>query len=318
MRTWRGRASGVGLAVAMWLGAGSGSAAIDEPTAATLEYVSEEASVVAYANVRALMASPLRARLRELSAAHPAIGVLEEWSGASLERDVDDIVFAGEDAAGDGRLLLILAGRFDSRRPAAYARDHGGRIEAHDGTQIVLAPRPSGEVAMALPASGQMLVGDAASVRRALDTKAGAARAISDSAGFMSVVAGLEPSAAWSVTAFQTFATRSALPAEVAAQLPPIDWLAVSGQFMPAARGQLRAAARDERAAQNLREVMRGFVALARMQGARNRELRGALDTVTLGGEGAIVSLSFDLTPGVLSLIDAQGVWRLAMPWLGP
>ena len=271
--------------------------------------------MVAYANVRALMASPLRDRLRELGSVHPAIATLQEWTGASLERDVDDLVFSSE-AVGDivAQPLMILTGRFDSRRLDMYARDHGGRIESYSGARVVLAPRQAGDAAIVLPTSGLALLGDAPSVRRALDAKAGAVRAITDNVGFMRTVAGLDDRAAWSVATLQAVIARAAIPADVAAQLPAIDWLAASGRFGPTARGELSAQARDEIAAGSLRDLVRGFMALARMQAARNRELRGALASAALAGDGTTVTLSFDVTPGLLDLFDSTGAWRLVLP----
>jgi hypothetical protein len=296
--------------------AGARLAAIDEPTAATLEYVTEDASMVTYANVRALMASPLRDRLREIGIAHPAIAALQEWAGVSLERDVDDLVFSTGAAAGDagGRQLLIVSGRFDSRRLEEYARAHGGRIEPYGGARIVLAPRPTGDAAIALTGSGLALVGDAPAVRRALDAKTGAVRAITDNVGFMHAVAGLDDPDAWSVATMQAVAVRAALSPDVVAQLPAIDWLAASGQLGPGARGVITALAHDETAAEHLRELVQGFMALARMQGARNPELREVLASATLAGEGTTVSVSFGVTPGLLDLIDATGAWRLVLP----
>ena len=321
MKTWKLEVGSWELGVGSWelsraplaflvalacLGAQSRSAAIDEPTAATLEYVTEDTSMVAYANVRVLMASPLRDRVRELGAAHAVIATLQEWTGASLERDIDDIVFTAD--------TTILTGRFDLRRLEAYARDHGGRIELYAGARIVSAPRPAGDAAIVLPAPGLALVGDVLSVRRALDAKAGAVRAITDNVGFMRTVAGLDDRAAWSVATLQAVIARAAIPADVAAQLPAIDWLAASSRFGPTARGELSAQARDEIAAGSLRDLVRGFMALARMQAARNRELRGALASATLAGDGTTVTLSFDVTPGLLDLFDSTGAWRLVLP----
>ena len=58
-------------------------------------------------------------------------------------------------------------------------------------------------------------------------------------------------------------------------------------------RGTLRAEARDEAAANNLRDVVRGFMALAKMQTASKPELQAMLQSLELGGTGKTVSLSF-------------------------
>ena len=68
-------------------------------------------------------------------------------------------------------------------------------------------------------------------------------------------------------------------------QLPPINWLAASGRVDGDVHGLVRAEARDNEAAQNLRDVVRGFLALAKIQSARTPGLTSMLNTVELGGE---------------------------------
>ena len=65
-------------------------------------------------------------------------------------------------------------------------------------------------------------------------------------------------------------------------QLPPINWLAASGRIDSGLHGLVRAEAQDEQGAQNLRDVVQGFLALARMQGAREPAYKGMLDSVAL------------------------------------
>jgi hypothetical protein len=70
-------------------------------------------------------------------------------------------------------------------------------------------------------------------------------------------------------------------------------------------QGQLRVEARDEESARNLQDVVRGFVALARLQVNQQAGLAQVLDGLLLSGEGKTVSLSFSV-PSEL-IIDAVG-----------
>ena len=52
----------------------------------------------------------------------------------------------------------------------------------------------------------------------------------------------------------------------VAGQIPAVRWFSASGHINGGLRGTIRAEARDEQAGQNLRDVVQGFLALAKMQ----------------------------------------------------
>ena len=55
----------------------------------------------------------------------------------------------------------------------------------------------------------------------------------------------------------------------------------------------MRADARDEEAANNLRDVVRGFLALAKLQAGNRPELQVMMQSLELGGTGNSVALSF-------------------------
>ena len=58
-------------------------------------------------------------------------------------------------------------------------------------------------------------------------------------------------------------------------QIPAITWFAVSGHVNGGLRGVIRAETRDDEAANNLRDVVRGFMALGEAAGrARSRSCR--------------------------------------------
>ena len=53
---------------------------------------------------------------------------------------------------------------------------------------------------------------------------------------------------------------------------PPITWFSVSGHVNGGIAALLRAEARDEESANNLRDVVRGFLALAKLQASAKPE----------------------------------------------
>ncbi|HYJ96049.1 MAG TPA: hypothetical protein VEV86_15565, partial [Vicinamibacterales bacterium] len=73
----------------------------------------------------------------------------------------------------------------------------------------------------------------------------------------------------------------------------------------------LRVETRDEVSAKNLQDVVRGFMALGRLQSGQHPEVAAFLDTVQLSGDGKTVSLSFSLRP---EMIEALGALRAQRP----
>jgi hypothetical protein len=122
----------------------------------------------------------------------------------------------------------------------------------------------------------------------------------------MRLVRDIDDGDAWVVARFDAL-TGSKLPAEVASQLPPINWFSARGFIGTGLEGQLRVETRDEASAQNLQEVIRGFMALGRLQTGQHPEFAEFLNSVQLGGTGKTVSLSFSLPP---EMIDALGALR--------
>jgi len=130
----------------------------------------------------------------------------------------------------------------------------------------------------------------------------------------MDLVGNVDDASAWTVARFDALMGRTSFPADVAKQLPPINWLSASGRVDAGVHGLVRAEARDEESAQSLRDVVRGFLALARIQGAQSPDLKEMLNSMELGGEGKTVSLSFDVTPGLIDLLGAARAGRSGLP----
>ena len=84
-----------------------------------------------------------------------------------------------------------------------------------------------------------------------------------------------------------------------------ITWFSVGGHVNGGIRGIIRAEARDDEAANNLRDVMRGFMALAKMQSGSKPELQAMMQSLGLGGKGKTVELSFTVPAEVFDVIGA-------------
>jgi len=290
-----------------WATRVSAAGAVDE-----LTYVPATVLMVAYADVRGLMNSPFHERFRQFQRTSPAgFGDLEARTGIRFDTDVDGVLVAstGVDAPlerTDGS-VLIARGRFDASRIESVIRSRGGQVDQYRGKRIVTLANTANDAIVAFAEPGLLLFGPQASVRGALDAKAGAAMGIGSNREFMALVNDVDDGTAWSVAKLDTASGRAPFPPALMNQLPPINWFAASGRIDTGLHGRLRAEARDVQSAESLRDVVQGFLALARLQGGRDPAYRSMLDSVALTANGTSVSLSFDVTPAALDLLTPSG-----------
>jgi hypothetical protein len=150
---------------------------------------------------------------------------------------------------------------------------------------------------------GLAALGSTPLVRNAVDLKGGGDN-VTANEELMDLVASLENGNVWAVGRFDALAGQAHLPSELAARLPPITWFSASGRINGGLSGMLRAEARDETSAANLRDVVRGFLALAKMQAGDRPEILAMVQSLQLGGTGKSVALSFEIPSAVLDLIQ--------------
>src|SRR5436190_5853332 len=243
--------------VASYVGLGGAIGILGSGSSGDLAFVPGTAQFVAYADVRGLMDSDLRHKLQPTIPSAPAGNSSLEQIGLNLETDVDSVLVASLPLAASGvpsdnPSLLIARGRFDAGRIEATIRDAGGSPTQYRGTRLVA----NEQIAVALVETGQLVVGRPDAVKLALDTKSGASASVTGNDDVMRLVHHVDDSDTWVVANFQMLQSSKALPTGVAGQLPAITWLAASGRVGDGVAAKVFAEGRDERAAQDLREVV--------------------------------------------------------------
>lgn len=269
---------------------------------AQLDYVPAETLAVGYANVREVMDSELRKKILEL---HPGQDVPDftEQTGIDIRTDVDEIVVAMFGAAQENRAPLVIAkGRFNPTNIETLIREHGGTVEDYKGTRILVHKQAGGAVAFVEP--GVAAAGTPDSVKLAIDTKASGQNIRSNDA-IMRFVREVDGGNTWGVAHFDAITGGRQLPPEIASQLPPITWVSGSGYVNGGIRTTVRVEARDETAANDLRQVVQGFIALARLQMGARPEFAELLNSLQLGGTGTTVSLSLEVPSTVIDALGA-------------
>jgi hypothetical protein len=283
-----------------------------------LTYVPADAAVVAYADVQAVMGSQFRQRLRDaVPVPEGERNEFELKTGIDIERDIQYIVAAmGAEQTQGGSGVVLARGNFDQGRLEALATQHGGQIQDYRGARLVVSGRlgrvePGGEVqsharhegALAFLEPGLVALGDSSSIKRALDAHHDG-RSISGNDEMMRLVGEIEAgSNAWAVGRLDALKNRDKLPAQVNTQLSAVKWFAATGHVNGGIAGTLRAEARDEQSAENLRDVVRGLLALARLQGGADPKAAALVQSLQLSGSGTTVVLSFAVPAEVVELI---------------
>lgn len=286
-----------------------------------LKFIPANAAVVAYADVHEIMLSDLRQKVRSaLPDKQDGQGEFQSQTGINIETDIDHVVAAvvptGEQVGQmPGAPIVLARGQFDQVKIEALMREHGATVEDYKGSRLIVGQANDGRpsISLAFLEPGLVAVGSSALIRGAVDLKAGGS-SIATSDEMMNLVRDIDSGNAWAAGRFDALTSQANLPAQVAQQLPSISLFSASAQIGSGIRGTIRAESRDEEAANGLRDVVRGFLALARMQGSARPEFSSALQSLQLGGAGKTVSLSFDLTAETLDALRTLGSRRAPAP----
>jgi hypothetical protein len=282
-----------------------------------LDYVPRDAAVIAYANVQEVMTSELRQKLRHLvPPTQNGQQELQTQTGINIETDIDRVVaclYPDRDDVKNGSGMVLARGRFDETRIESLMREHGAQVEDYNGKRLIVAdPAKGGRFAAAFMEPGLVALGSANVVKTAIDLhQAGnnpqaGVQSVTGNDELMDQVRALDSGNAWAVGRFDILTSRARLPENVASQLPAITWFSVSTHINGGLRGVVRAETRDDEAATALRDVVRGFLALGKLQSGSHPEIQAMMSSLELGGSGKTVALSFDVPAAVFDIISGM------------
>jgi hypothetical protein len=291
-----------------------------------LQYVPRDAAVLAYANVQDVMNSDLRRRIKDaVPMSENGQREFETQTGINIQTDIDRVVAclgSGTGITGPQSGMVIATGRFDEVKIEALMRDHGAEVEDYKGKRLLVGSNASvrhragddavdpdahrgshDSFALAFIKPGVVAVGGTALVHRAIDLANGGDN-VTTNDDVMSLVRSLDSgNNAWALGRFDALQSRARLPENVASQIPAITWFSISGHINGGLRGTLRADTRDAEAANNLRDVVRGFLALGKLQTGGRPEMQAMMQSLELGGTGNTVALSFSVPAEIFDMI---------------
>jgi hypothetical protein len=329
------------LVLTVGLGTGAVAYYVGFPTSAfssrggpdELQYVPHDAAVLAYANVSDVMNSELRRRIKDvMPMSENGQHEFQNQTGINIETDVDRVVAClapDRDSAIKGGGMVLARGRFDEVKIEALMREHGAHVEQYNGKRLIVAAikaddrdradtdpdvaspkRHHPDFSLSFIEPGLVAIGTTPLIRSAIDLHhAGnnpqkGLESVTGNEELMNKVRSMDDGNAWAVGRFDALSAQH-LPAGIMSQLPAITWFSVSGHVNGGIRGVLRAETRDEEAANNLRDVVRGFTALAKLQAGSRPELQTMMQSLELGGSGKTVALSFAVPAEVFDVIGA-------------
>lgn len=282
-----------------------------------LSLVPAGAAVVAYANVQGVMSSEFRQRLNTLMDNEgKGRQEFQEQTGIDVERDIDAVIAAMSPAAdgttAHGNGFVALRGRFDIARIEALVTSKGGQLGEYKGARLLVAPEAKGESPrIALVNAGLVIVGSDAAVKGAIDRNAGEGTASITSDGeFVRMLESVDQnSTVWAIGRPKVLginATGDPGVQMLGQQLPDVKWFAASGHLNGGLAATIRAEGKDEASGKNMREVVQGLLALARLQMEAKPELKPLLNSVRVEGTGSGVAVHMTLPSEMLDIIVKQ------------
>lgn len=275
-----------------------------------LRFVPPNASLVAFADVRHIMTSPLRQKLQGwLPANRDGRREFETHTGVNVETDIDRVVAtlaeAPNQTGGAPGGLVLARGRFDNVKIEAFMRERGARVEEYKGRRIIDGEHGHSTASLAFLAPGLLAVGTPDLVRSAVDRGDGGPNVTSNQE-LMGLIRDLGAGNAWAVGRYDALASHAQLPPGVSASLPPIAWFSATASIDGGISGTFRAEAKDEQAAAAFRDVVRGVLSLARLQAPSRPDFQQLLSSLQLSGAGRTVALSFDIPPALFDALRSS------------
>jgi len=301
---------------------------------AELAYVPSNATAIVHANVHDLLGSSLVAALRHGPAANHEKDPVFTSTGIDLDHDIDSVTASfTQDASGHGAPISLLRGRFDQKKIEGFATEHGAVAEDYAGKRLLSIPdgqmpsmptagSPDGKsgesgnransFGLAFLEPGLVAIGDMVAIKRAIDT-ASSRTDVSKNADIMKLVADVDSGGmVWAVGQFDAVAHVAPLPEAIKSQIPALQWVAVTARIDDHISGRVHAEAADPKAADNLRGVVNGAIAAARMMAAQNPKLDAALNGFQATGTGKTIEVTFSVPA------DAFQAFQSAMPSAAP
>ena len=171
---------GIGTGLLAYYVGVPGGLLVDRDGPGELEYLPRDAAIVAYADVREIMTSDIRQKIRR-TVPLPGNGQaqFQDQTGINIESDIDRVV-ASLQPLPDGKAaglagVVVARGRFNDVKIEALMREHGAQVEDYNGKRVIEnheTPQHVGDtLALTFLEPGLVAVGSGRGVRAAIDLR---------------------------------------------------------------------------------------------------------------------------------------------------
>ena len=284
-------------------------------------YLPSTSTAVAYADVRAIMNSEFRKKLRQVLPTGTEQEKLKAEIGVDIEKDIDSVVAAMAGSEPEHGGVVLIRGRFNDQTIESAAVRHGAKAESYKGKKLLVMAEHRGEMganrdagkpatpSLAFLERGLIALGDSASVKRVIDTGAGG-ESVTKNAELMKLVTEIRGTGnAWAVGRMDAFANHP-LPGAVKEQLSAVQFMAASVRINGGVSGLVRAEARDDQSAEQLRDIVRGALAAGKLMSGKDARVDAMLKSFQLAGTGKTVSIGFTVPPEVFDILNGVAAFR--------
>ena len=286
-----------------------------------LAYLPANATAVAYANVRDVMNSEFRQKLNQAIPTGEGRDEFLKETGIDIERDIDTVVASM--SAAEKEAVVLVRGRFNEGQIESLLRQGTGDVEQYQGIRVVTgAPKPPammdgadgtmprdvanpGEhtMSVAFLETGLLAIGQTAAVKRAIDSKV-SGQNVTTNGELMKYVNDIRGGqSAWAVGRMDAMKQQADIPEQVLQHMPAVQWVALTTQINGGVTGSIRADTLDDAAAENLRDVIRGGLAMGRLVSGQDQKFKMLLDSLQMSGTGKTVALTFSVSPEMVDVL---------------
>ncbi len=284
-----------------------------------MAYLPADAAMVGFANVREVMNSEFRQKMIAVIPSGEERDEFQRQTGIDIEHDIDTVLAASTVGEPDKHGLVLVRGRFNDGQIEGVIRQHGGTMEQYNGVRLVVAnpqtmhadgmPRDvvekSETFALAFLETGLLAVGSETAVKAAIDAKASGKNATTNDE-LMKYIGEIQTGqSAWAVGRFDAIKGSPDMPEQIKQHLPAVQWFAVSTRVNGGVTGTLRAEATDDASAENLRDVVRGGLAMGRLVSGNDPRVDMLINSLQMSGSGKTVALSFSVSPEMIDTLKS-------------
>lgn len=267
-------------------------------------------------DVKRFAASPFYARFASQKGMRPeSLAELEEKTGLDPTRDIDQIVVVG--TGGEGLGIALVTGRFDLYKLGRTLETEGKGVTGttHEGLTLYSFAAEGGRTtAVAFLDETSLLFGQKDRVEAAVTSRVRGEAPFRKNAALTALLEKVRPGSTFWMVGDQSLL--AGMPASVPApgasadgatvSLPALQSLTVTGDLEPQVSLQVVGGAKDEVAAKNLADVVRGFVALMSLQAQQKPELQQLASAVTVATEQSRVLVSARIPYEMLDALQAK------------